>query len=247
MSSSVVPFSSHLQSFPESGSFPVSRFFASGGPSIVASALASVLPINIQNWFPLGLAGLVLGMVKKKKKYIYIYIYIYMECPVRFEFQINNKYVFPSLKFKFIWQSYLQGQDSNGFFWWDTFPKEILTARIPFFYQFNKPSQFFLKSFLWRLISPLHFELWSQKISPLLKSLRICILSYPVNIVEFSKCILDMYSKFPGQMRRADVFVFSNHSQASSEQYCLVSPVLYNHNHSFASTAYLQWMSLVIN
>ena len=56
-SSSVVPFSSCLQFVPVSGSFPVSLFFASCGPSIGASA--SVLPMNIQNWFPLGLTGLI--------------------------------------------------------------------------------------------------------------------------------------------------------------------------------------------
>ena len=53
---SVVPFSSQLQSFPASGSFQMSQFFASGG-SIGVSASASVLPMNIQDWFPLGLIG----------------------------------------------------------------------------------------------------------------------------------------------------------------------------------------------
>ena len=53
------PFSSHLQSFPASGSFPLSQFFASGGQSIGTSASASVLPMNIQDWFPLGLTGLI--------------------------------------------------------------------------------------------------------------------------------------------------------------------------------------------
>ena len=53
ISSSVVPFTSRLQSFPAPGSFPVSQFFASGGQTIGASA--SVLPVNIQDWFPLGL------------------------------------------------------------------------------------------------------------------------------------------------------------------------------------------------
>ena len=57
ISSSVIPFSSCLQSFPASGSFPTSRFFASGGQSIGASASALVLPI--QGWFPLGLTGLI--------------------------------------------------------------------------------------------------------------------------------------------------------------------------------------------
>ena len=50
ISSSTVPFSSHLRSFPESGSFPMSQFFASGGQSIGVSTLASVLPMNIQDW-----------------------------------------------------------------------------------------------------------------------------------------------------------------------------------------------------
>ena len=59
ISSSVVPFSSCLQSFPASGSFQISQFFTSGGQSIGASASASVLPTNIQDWFPLGLTGLI--------------------------------------------------------------------------------------------------------------------------------------------------------------------------------------------
>ena len=57
ISSSIVPFSSCLQSFPASGSFPMSQFFAWGGQSIGVSASASVLPVNIQDWFPLGLTG----------------------------------------------------------------------------------------------------------------------------------------------------------------------------------------------
>ena len=57
ISSSDVPFSSCFQSFPASGSFPMSQFFASGDQSIGASAVASVLPMNIQDWFPLGLTG----------------------------------------------------------------------------------------------------------------------------------------------------------------------------------------------
>ena len=53
ISSSVVPFSSCSQSFPESGSFPMSQLFTSGGQSIGASASTSVLPMNTQDWFPL--------------------------------------------------------------------------------------------------------------------------------------------------------------------------------------------------
>ena len=52
--SSVIPFTSRLQSFPVSGPFPVSQFFASSGQNIGVSTSASVLPVNIQNWFPLG-------------------------------------------------------------------------------------------------------------------------------------------------------------------------------------------------
>ena len=59
ISSSVVPFSSHLQSFPASMSFQMSQLFASGGQSVRALASASVLPVNIQGWFPLGSAGLI--------------------------------------------------------------------------------------------------------------------------------------------------------------------------------------------
>ena len=59
ISSSVVPFSSCLQSFPASGSFPMNRLFTSGGQSIGASASTSVLPMSIQCCFPLGLTGFI--------------------------------------------------------------------------------------------------------------------------------------------------------------------------------------------
>ena len=59
ISSSVVPFSSCLQSFSASGSFPLSHFFTSGGQSIGVSASAFVLPMNIQDWFPLGWTSLI--------------------------------------------------------------------------------------------------------------------------------------------------------------------------------------------
>ena len=57
--SSVISFSSCLQSFPASGSFLISQLFTSGGQRIEASASASVLPVNMQGWFPLGLTGLI--------------------------------------------------------------------------------------------------------------------------------------------------------------------------------------------
>ena len=57
ISTSVVSFSSRLQSFPASGSFPMSHFYTSGGQSIGISASVSVLPVNIQDWYPLGWTG----------------------------------------------------------------------------------------------------------------------------------------------------------------------------------------------
>ena len=68
ISSSVITFSSCLQSFPASGSFPRSQFFASGGQCIGASASASVLPMNIQDWFSLGLTGSVSLQSKRLSK-----------------------------------------------------------------------------------------------------------------------------------------------------------------------------------
>ena len=57
IASSATPFSLCLHSFPVSGSFPMSWLFTSGGQSIRVSTLASALPMNIQDWFPLGLIG----------------------------------------------------------------------------------------------------------------------------------------------------------------------------------------------
>ena len=59
ISSSVIPFSSYLQSFPTSGTFQMSQFFTSGGQSITVSASASVLPMTIQDWLPSGLTALI--------------------------------------------------------------------------------------------------------------------------------------------------------------------------------------------
>ena len=64
ISSSVSPFSSCPQSFLASGSFPVNQLFTSGGQCIWASASSSVLPVNIQGWFPLGLTSLIPLMSK---------------------------------------------------------------------------------------------------------------------------------------------------------------------------------------
>ena len=65
ISSSVIPFSSHLQSFLALGSFPMSQFFISGGQGIGVSASTDVFPMNIQDWFPLGWTGLISLLSKK--------------------------------------------------------------------------------------------------------------------------------------------------------------------------------------
>ena len=70
ISFSVVPFSSCLQSFPASGSFPMSQFFASGGQSTGVSASASVLPMNTQDWFPLGWTGWIFLQSKGLKSFL---------------------------------------------------------------------------------------------------------------------------------------------------------------------------------
>ena len=64
ISSSVILFSSCPQSFPASGSFPMNQLFSSGGQSVGASASATVLPMNIQGWLPLGLTGLISQLSK---------------------------------------------------------------------------------------------------------------------------------------------------------------------------------------
>ena len=64
----LLPFSYCLQSFPASGSFPMSQLFWSGGQSIGASASPSVRPVNIQSWFPLGLTGLISLLFKRHSR-----------------------------------------------------------------------------------------------------------------------------------------------------------------------------------
>ena len=66
--SSVVPFSSCLQSFPASGSFQMSQFFTSGGQSIGVTTSSSILPVNVQGWFALGLTGLISSHSKGRSR-----------------------------------------------------------------------------------------------------------------------------------------------------------------------------------
>ena len=87
IASSVIPFSSFLQSFSASGSFLMSQLFVSGGQSIGASASASVLPMNIQGWFPLGLTGVISLQSKGLSRNFFSttigkQIYIYILCPL---------------------------------------------------------------------------------------------------------------------------------------------------------------------
>ena len=72
--SSVVPFSSCLQSLPASRFFPMSQFFASDGQSIGVSVSASILLMNIQDWFPLGRTGITLLVIHFKYSSVYIFI-----------------------------------------------------------------------------------------------------------------------------------------------------------------------------
>ena len=87
ISSSVIPFSSCLQSFPASGSFQMSRFFASGGQSIGVSASGSVLPMNIQDWFPLGVTGWIF-----LQSYRNVIICLSLQSEVNFFFSWGNTF-----------------------------------------------------------------------------------------------------------------------------------------------------------
>ena len=80
ISSSVAPFSSCPQSFPASGSFLMSQLFTSGGQSTGTSASASVLPMNVQGWFPLGWTGLILQ--SKKLSRVFSSTTVWKQCRV---------------------------------------------------------------------------------------------------------------------------------------------------------------------
>ena len=96
ISSSVVPFSSCLKPFPASGSFLISQLFASGGQSSGASASASVLPMNSQGWFPLGLTGLISfqGPLKSLLQY-HISKASVLPCSAFFMVQLSHLFMTP--------------------------------------------------------------------------------------------------------------------------------------------------------
>ena len=96
ISFSVVPFSSCPQSFPASGSFPMSWLFSSGGQITGASASASVLSMNIQGWFPLGLTGLI-SLKPKRLSRVFssttIWKQQFFDTPVFFMVQLSHPYM----------------------------------------------------------------------------------------------------------------------------------------------------------
>ena len=98
ISSSVVPFSSCLRSFPASGSFQMNQFFTSGGQSIGASA--SVLLMNIQHWFPLGLTDLISLKFKGLSRFV-VTVRLYKASYIHDVswWSLNFKYFFNSLTF----------------------------------------------------------------------------------------------------------------------------------------------------
>ena len=92
----VIPFFSCFQSFPASGSFQMSEFFASGGQSIRVSASASVLPINIQDWFPLGVTGVTSLQSKGILKHLlqdYSSKASILRCSAFFMIQLSHPYI----------------------------------------------------------------------------------------------------------------------------------------------------------
>ena len=94
ISSSIIPVLSCLQSFPASGSFLMSGLFSSGGQSIRASVSASVLSVNIQGWFPLGLSGLISLLSTKLyflQKNIVFLLSLFLLCPFNYHPKVKNK------------------------------------------------------------------------------------------------------------------------------------------------------------
>ena len=95
ISSFAALFSFHFQSFPASGSFPMSCPFALGGPSIGASASASVLPMNIQGWFPLALTSLISLLSKGLSRVLHHHNLkaSILQCSAFFMVQLSNLYL----------------------------------------------------------------------------------------------------------------------------------------------------------
>ena len=133
ISSSVVPFSSCLQSFPASGSLPMSQFLTSGGQSIGVLALASIFPINNQDWFPLGLTGWI-SLLSKGLSRVF-----------------SNSVVY-------LWSN--QRRDS---WWWDMLSSAVWEPGISWCrYQLWCRKSTKNQNRFWHHLSPSFRELWSQ-------------------------------------------------------------------------------------
>ena len=139
ISSSVIPFSSFPQSLPASGSFPMSQLFTWGGQGIGVSASASVLPMNIQGWFPLRLTGLISlqpkGLFCKINKWISKATYTGICCldlhmHVRINLRPNQPLVTLNLRFTF---------ESNAFFC----PQHLICVTV-------SPTHSFIQKYLLR-------------------------------------------------------------------------------------------------
>ena len=113
ISSSAALFSFCLQSFPEPGSFSVSQLFRSGGQSIGAWASASVLPMNIQGWFPLGLMGLISlqskGLLQHKLKTSIL------QCSAFFMIQLSHPYMTTGKNHSFDYMNFCWQNDVSTF------------------------------------------------------------------------------------------------------------------------------------
>ena len=116
--SSSVPFSSCLQSFPASGSFLMSRLFASSGQSVGASVSASLLPMNIQDWFPLGLTGWI-SLLSKGLSRIFSSTTVQnssiLHCSAFFIVQLSHPYVTPGKNHSFDYIDLCQQSNVSAF------------------------------------------------------------------------------------------------------------------------------------
>jgi len=110
ISSSVVPFSSHLESFPASGSFPMSQFFTSGVQNIGVSASVSVNLMNIQDWFPLGWTGWI-SLLSKGLSRVFsnttIQKHQFFGTKLFFIVQLSHPYMTTGKTIALIWQAFV--------------------------------------------------------------------------------------------------------------------------------------------
>ena len=122
VTSSITPFSSCLQSFPASGSFPVSLLFTSGGQSIGVSASTSVLPMNTQDWSPLGWTGWISLQSKGLSR-------VFSNATVQKHWFLGPQPSFVSVAWKTGGGGVLK-QDHRGFPWWSSGWESTLQCRV---------------------------------------------------------------------------------------------------------------------